>query len=597
MKIKFFRKTLSFFIIPVMIPIMILGALSVVTLNRYMCSNMDARYQDRLFSYLTTIDAMMNEVDWLNTSLSTNPSIHTRLKKIIKKCTGGIPAESYVEVNTIVDLLYSSYDANPTVESIYIYFDNTSRYFLSSTNRISNLDFFFDQSWYDSYQSHRDDPEKSWSEFRIIAPYDFTNSTKKLLSIYRMIYSPGKQKPEGVLVLNIREDDINRKLDLLVPEPDHMFYITDENQRVIFANSQAEITGEHMLDGIAASIPNQRIVIGEESCCVYTMKSQNLGWRYYLIIPERTVYLLPNRLIRISAMLILIALVLSTGSAWFFAQKIYQSLIGIADIFDRASNGKELPSLVHREHDIYSFILYNIVETFLKNDFLQIQLSERHYKLKTMELMALQSQINPHFLMNTLQTVYWRCISLTKEPNPAAVMLENLSDILHYSLESSQELVGLDEELKITKCYLDIQIERYKEQFDVLWDIRKGVEATAVPKLILQPLIENCIYHGIRNKERHSTIKIRISAGKEQLRITVADNGLGMNQSQQILLWKRLNEEDTQMGVHIGLLNTHKRLQLIYGTAYHIRIYSSQNRGTAIQLVIPWLEKEAAVSE
>ena len=145
MKMKFFRKTLSFFIVPVMIPILILGMLSGITLNRYMRQGIDARYEDRLESHRTRIDAMMSELDWLNMNLSNNPSIQFRLKNIISKCKDGIPANTYDEINTIMDLLYGSYNANTAVESIYIYFNNAGRQFISSTNRITNLDYFFDR--------------------------------------------------------------------------------------------------------------------------------------------------------------------------------------------------------------------------------------------------------------------------------------------------------------------------------------------------------------------------------------------------------------------------------------------------------------------
>ena len=123
MKMKFFRKTLSFFIVPVMIPILILGTLSEITVNRYMKKGIDEKYQDRLENYGTRIDALMNELDWLNMNLSNNPSIQFRLKNIISKCSGGIPASQYDEINTIIDLLYGAYNSNTAVESIYVYFN------------------------------------------------------------------------------------------------------------------------------------------------------------------------------------------------------------------------------------------------------------------------------------------------------------------------------------------------------------------------------------------------------------------------------------------------------------------------------------------
>lgn len=584
MKMKFFRKTLSFFIVPVMIPILILGTLSGITLNRYMRQGIDERYQDRLESHSTRIDAMMSELDWLNMNLSNNPSIQFRLKNIISKCSHGIPANTYDEINTIIDLLYGSYNANTAVESIYIYFNNAGRQFISSNNRITNLDYFFDQEWYDSYQDHVNGPEKTWSEFRRIEPYNFPGSTREILTIYRKIFSPGKRTPEGVIVLNIRGETINRTLNDLVGEEDSLFFITDGDGRLIFHNRQAD---RERAEAVLKAGSAEKVGLPSGGVHrIYRCSLGGLGWSYYLAVPQAMAYQVPNRLTRMAAGLICLALFLSTATSYFFARKNYKSLMGIVDIFDKATHGQELPALSRRTSDVYNYILYNIVETFLQNDFLQVQLSERRYKLKAMELMALQSQINPHFLMNTLQTVYWRCISLTQGPNPATEMLENLSEILHYSLESSQELVALKEEINITRCYLNIQVQRYKNQFDVIWDVWASMESVMVPKLIIQPLIENSIYHGIRDKAGRSTIKIKIGTRDGWVSITVLDNGLGMTADQLRRLKERLDREDTQEGVHIGLLNTHKRLELIYGERYKIRIFSRENRGTIIELKI-----------
>lgn len=581
MKIKFFRKILSFFIVPVMIPILILGTLSEITVNWYMKKGIDETYQDRLENYGTRIDALMNELDWLNMNLSNNPSIQFRLKTIINKCSEGIPAGQYDEINTIIDLLYGAYNSNTVVESIYVYFNHADRRFITSSNRLTSLDYFFDQEWYERYLAHMGTPDQTWSEFRQIDPYNFEGSTREILTIYRKIFSPGKRKPEGVIVLNIRAETINRTLSDLVGEEDHLFFITDMEGKRIFCNRQSAETGiSPFLQGSA------KTVSGKKTYCVYRRTSDDLGWNYYLAVPQAVAYQVPGRLMRMATGLICLAFLLSAVASWFFAKKNYRSLMGIVDIFDKATHGEELPKLSRKTTDVYDYILYNIVETFLQNDFLQVQLSERRYRLQAMELMALQAQINPHFLMNTLQTVYWRCISLTKGPNLATDMLENLSEILHYSLESSQELVPLEEEIKITRCYLEIQVQRYKNQFDVIWDVEDGIESIMVPKLILQPLIENSIYHGIRDKTGHSLLKIRVRIRNGWISITVLDNGLGMSKEQLRQLMTRLAQEDTQEGGHIGLLNTHKRLELIYGKRYQMRLRSREGRGTIVELNI-----------
>ncbi|HIT65242.1 MAG TPA: hypothetical protein IAC37_12540 [Candidatus Ventrimonas merdavium] len=133
---------------------------------------------------------------------------------------------------------------------------------------------------------------------------------------------------------------------------------------------------------------------------------------------------------------------------------------------------------------------------------------------------------------------------------------------------------------------MDIQIQRYKNQFEVIWDIWAPLETVMVPKLILQPLIENSIYHGIRDKAGRSAIKVKIFSRNGRISVAVIDNGLGMTKEQTAQLKERLAQEDTQEGVHIGLLNTHKRLELIYGERYTMNVLSKLGKGTIVELKI-----------
>lgn len=165
----------------------------------------------------------------------------------------------------------------------------------------------------------------------------------------------------------------------------------------------------------------------------------------------------------------------------------------------------------------------------MQQNYLKVQTSEQKYKLKTLELMALQQQINPHFLHNTLNTIYWEAIALTKGPNTCADMLTKLAAIMRYSLGNPDESVTIREELGYLKNYVFIQARRYQNKFRVEYDIDDQVMDYPIRKILLQPLVENAINHGIKELEREGVIRIKIHGCDGYLYISVLDTGLGMD--------------------------------------------------------------------
>ncbi|NLY19133.1 MAG: histidine kinase [Clostridiaceae bacterium] len=278
---------------------------------------------------------------------------------------------------------------------------------------------------------------------------------------------------------------------------------------------------------------------------------------------------------------------ISMSIAYYFANKNYADIKNILNIIEKASRGERLDRIPVATNDVFSYILHNIVKTFLENDYLQVQLSERKYHIRTPELLALQSQLNPHFLFNTMETIYWKVMALTGKPNEATKMIGNISDILHYSLDSDGDMPTLMEEISITKSYLEIQSVRYRNQFEAVWDYPSDIKDIRIVKLILQPLVENSIYHGIRQKDGFSLIRVRIRQVGELLKIAVTDSGIGMDKKTLMRVKEMLNTNYHESSEHIGLYNTNKRIRLTYGEKYGIHIRSKRNFGTTIIISVP----------
>ena len=238
---------------------------------------------------------------------------------------------------------------------------------------------------------------------------------------------------------------------------------------------------------------------------------------------------------------------------------------------------------------MYFFILYPL-KTF--EEMLAYFLDEEQT-----ELTALQSQINPHFLYNTLESI--RGQALMDDNREIAGMVEALSSFFRYSISRKGKLVTLREELANINNYMLIQCYRFNNRFslEVLID-EEDEEAYdfLIPKLIIQPVVENAIYHGLEEKLEGGRVTIEVIVTDKTLILTISDNGSGIEGAALAKLNQRIHspsmrvEEEGGQKQHntgIALPNIHKRIQLLFGEEYGVNVYSTVGQGTDVEITIP----------
>lgn len=206
--------------------------------------------------------------------------------------------------------------------------------------------------------------------------------------------------------------------------------------------------------------------------------------------------------------------------------------------------------------------------------------------LREAELKLLQAQISPHFLYNTLDTIVWLAESGKLED--VVVMVGYLSNYFRTSLSKGKDMITLrDEELHV-RSYLQIQQLRYKDILEYEIIIPEELETCRVPKITLQPLVENALYHGIKNKRGKGKITITGRREERSIILTVIDNGIGMSEDRlkQVLKGLELKEEPSEKDFY-GLYNVNERIRLYYGTEYGLRIRSVHQEGTAVEIHLP----------
>ena len=207
-------------------------------------------------------------------------------------------------------------------------------------------------------------------------------------------------------------------------------------------------------------------------------------------------------------------------------------------------------------------------------------------ELNQAQIRMLQAQLNPHFLCNTLDTMKW--ISKINKVPQVAVMSTNLADILRFCI-SPEEFAPLDREMEILERYIEIQKIRMSEAFTFDIDLPEELEGCLIPKMILQPLVENAVLHGLEGVER-GMVEVRVREEAGMLRITVRDNGVGL--PPELAVGRHRSEGPA--GKHLGLYNVNTILTKYYGESCGLFLENEPGGGAAVTAVLPvrWEEDE-----
>ena len=214
----------------------------------------------------------------------------------------------------------------------------------------------------------------------------------------------------------------------------------------------------------------------------------------------------------------------------------------------------------------------------------EIKLQEK--ELRTSELNMLISQINPHFLYNTLESITWMIEAQKNEE--AVIMISELAKLLRVSLSRGKTIIPVKDELQHSRSYMNIQLVRYKERFQMEFQMDKEIEDYCIVKLVIQPILENAIYYGVGNMDEDDEGKITVRGEKKEddIYIIIEDNGMGMRKEVLENILKD-NNKVPKHGSGVGVINVHSRIQLMFGEQYGLGIYSEPDEGTRVVIHIP----------
>ena len=280
-------------------------------------------------------------------------------------------------------------------------------------------------------------------------------------------------------------------------------------------------------------------------------------------------------------MIVIIPLVLSRAVK--LSKSITDPIVAMNSRVKEIGDGDLSPHTPVETDDTSMTLLSTGIEDMAARLDKQIELNrQEQIKLRDIELSLIQAQINPHFLYNTLDAIVW-LIEIGKN-DQAEQMVTSLSSYFRSFLSDGKDIVTVAEEKQHIQSYLEIQQVRYRDIMEFEIDIDPSIEDTKLPKMTLQPLVENAIYHGLKPKRGKGRIVVTGNREDDKIILKVTDTGLGMDSEELESLKTRVLNEDT---TSFGLTSSYKRLKILYGDACRFDIESKPQEGTSISIEIP----------
>lgn len=519
------------------------------------------------------IDRTLMEVDTLSSSLASNES--TQLYTI-----NNVSTDSFKTISRLAKTLPIIYRY---IDSIYIYSEPTDTVIMD--NNSIPLSDLSDTDWINAY--HAVTTPKG-----TIVPRSKNNVYPQLITIIKPIYVADEKK--GAIIMNINAQSIYNSMLYQQYKDGRLFFLINADNKIIISselsyfNTYPDNIGLNTLT-IESNPKNSVYEINDKNYVVLSGDSAISDYKYISAYPlELYKHKLSTMKLQIIGILLLLMIIIFI-LAYVASVRSYSPLNEIISFLD---NSQPPADSIEEEDKNELMYIINSIQTHINDKTKMAEILEERMKLlRKSQYDMLQTQINPHFLYNTLETINWMAYNMSNSENPVSKSLINLASFFRNTLTSGY-FVSIENEIKYTKEYVNILALRYGDLFDIEWDIDESILSYTIIKICLQPIIENAVYHGIKQKNDKGLIKIKGLCDDNNIILIVSDDGIGIEKDDLDELNKTLSETSfTNEKSHIGLSNVNQRIKIIFGDSYGIHVESTVGVGTDVYVTIPKKEQ------
>jgi two-component system sensor histidine kinase YesM len=432
----------------------------------------------------------------------------------------------------------------------------------------------------------------------------------EVVSVVRAILDPDTQETKGVILIDLKLRVIAETLKDERLGKSGFLMIIDDHGKNIYTPASPLIEGIDagwFADETAGSFSKR--VKGQELQFIYR-KSPFTNWSTVGVFSTNDSVLQIQEIRFYIISFIFLVCFLGITASYFLSQSIAKPILKLMHFMQKAESGDlTIRNLSNRKDEVGMLgRSFNAMLTQINKLISLVEIKER--QKREAELRILHANIKPHFLYNTLDTIHW--LARKNGANEVTEMVDSLSKLFRIGLSKGQEIIPLIDEIEHMISYLKIQKTRYKDKLFFEIDVSPQLQNLFLLKLILQPIVENAIYHGIKERRGQGNILVKVTLEKDCVKMQISDDGQGMDEETLQQLRSRLHntlieiqeqstsddQEPSQVALKVnriiggyGVMNVHSRMVLSFGEPYGLTIESQKGKGTVVTIIHPIITK------
>ena len=580
--IKKFKSIQS--VIFAVLSVLLLGAVIIITVISLSYTRQSVFENSSL--YTQTIIQQMNQnidsyIDYME-----NTSYLVSSNEDVQKYLFGDTADPEAR-DRILSQFETILDSRSDILNLGIIAEN-GRMLINNGQRLTNQDLdIHSQEWYTNALEGRESVYLTSSHVQHIIsgerPWVITLSR----GIRNKEMGTGQEK-EGVFFIDLNYNAISELCDQSMVGNQGYAFIVDADGNIVYHPQQQQLYNELQTENIDLVMNAGSDIVtwgdGINKKMYSISRSEKTGWTVVDCVRVEELLRRSNEAQSIYVLVAMGLMAVALFFSRFVAKSITLPIQRLCDSMERVQEGDFSVSdiVVDSENEIGSLTKSFNVMTQRIHELMAQNIREQEAKRKS-ELKALQSQINPHFLYNTLDSIIW--MAEGKKNEEVVLMTASLARLLRQSISNEDELVSIGQEIEYARGYLTIQKMRYKDKLEFRIEVEPSILNIRLIKLVLQPVIENAIYHGLKYKESRGLLLVKGFMKNGNAVLQVIDDGVGMDQETLDHIYERHKVDYHSNGV--GIYNVQKRLQLYYGNEYGIVYESKPGEGTTATITIP----------
>lgn len=474
------------------------------------------------------------------------------------------------------------------IEGVYLVCSDKYIYFKSSYNEILyDYDLTKDE-WYKKIENGN-------GKFVLIGSHKITYKKypqfNYVFTVAREIMDLNSGRKIGTFFINIKPD-LFYKLYNNINKNERDLVIVDGEGKIVFDWNESFIMHDfsEAYPGLDFRSRNREIN-SEKLGKVYLLYSHSdeLNLMFVEIVPVKELLSQINTNTTPVLLVAFLSFIVFLLVAFYISRNIAMPLKLMENSMSKVEKGDFTQKVEINTHDEIGNFASRFNRMVEKIQELIVKVYETQLKKMESDFKALQAQINPHFLYNTLESI--NCLAEIKDEKEISEMVRGLGKMFRYSIRNDKEFVTLKDELDHVKNYILLQAVRYEDRFKIVYDIPKELMEINVLKLILQPLVENAIYHGLEKVSRKGLIRISASLDMDRLKIQVSDNGRGMEKEKIEEINRQLENNIDDLpgsdynGRSIGIFNINSRIKLHFGSKYGLMLEGENDNGIVVTMI------------